>query len=115
VLVWQISRFWGISKTDDPGISQHRFEFPLIWHGVGGFMTNSSSLLSSLFSTSNNPVWYTPHRPGTSACGQTAIANADANKTVAEGVPGRARERAARLAVEDAVGVNVSVIRFRSN
>ena len=45
---------------------------------------------------------------GTSACGQTPIANADANKSVEEGVPERARERVARLAVEDAVGINVS-------
>jgi len=46
---------------------------------------------------------------GTSACGQTPIVNVDANRSVAGGVPERARERAARLAVEDTVGINVSV------
>ena len=49
---------------------------------------------------------------GTSACGQTTMVNVYANVGVAEGAPERARERAARLAVEGAFGVNVSV-RFR--
>jgi len=46
---------------------------------------------------------------GTSACRQTTIVNVYSDKSVTQRIPERARERSARLAVQDAVDINVSV------